>query len=260
MAARFLATRIGRRALSSAPALARAPLDRGAFSAPFEAVCCDALSRSRAGAGAERDEAAVTMAEAASRRAAYVTDRWFRVLAEGSDVVTPEQFDVGISQLIGGGDARSLLAFRALDADGDGVIGEDELRRYLRSFNALYLDGYTTLHLDREAAANLEAFSTRWTEGLVEGMLAQPGTAEREKEKGKEKAPLTLEAWRAQPHAGQLMFIDAYVEHAGHCFGHMESKADRVIDDMRSKDQSRDLLRLVFGVATMSGVVSLFFL
>lgn len=250
---------IGRRALSvdAAPtqlpvALSRlprpaAPLDRAAFAEPFEALCCDVLSASRAGEGAERDEASQTMAEAACRRATYVTDRWFHIFSEGSDLVTPEQFDACVLKLLEGGNNRAALAFRALDADADGVISEAELRKYLRSFNALYHDGYNALHLDKEAAANLGTFCERWTEGLVEGMLSPP-------------VPLTLEAWRARPHAGQLVFIDAFVEHAGHCFGHMESKTDRVIDEIRGKKRFADTLRLALGMAGMGAVVSLFYL
>ncbi|KAG8469023.1 hypothetical protein KFE25_007541 [Diacronema lutheri] len=261
--ARVFAQPVWRRALSTpvgAPAVpARVPrlavpLERAAFAAPFELVCCGVLSAARAGPGAERDDASHTLAEAACRRATYVTDRWFVAFSDGAAVVTPDQFDAGVRALLDGGAARAALGFRALDADGDGVIGEDELRKYLRSFNTLYFDGYDALHLDKEAAANLAAFCERWTDGLARGMLDEPASG------GARGAPLTLEAWRARPHAGQLIFIDAFVEHAGHCFGHMASKTDRVIDEIRGKRRARDGLRLVLGTLGMGAVVSLFFL
>lgn len=246
------------RALSNLPRPSQ-PLDRAAFTEPFGALCCEVLSASRAGEGAERDDASQTMAEAACRRATYVTDRWFDAFAAGAGAVTPEQFDAGVLALLQGGEPRSALAFRALDADGDGVVSEVELRAYLRSFNALYYDGYAALHLDKEAAANLGAFADRWTDGLVHGLLQQPPPPA-EGGEAPPAAPLTLVGWRSAAHAGQLVLIDSFVEHAGHCFGHMESKTDRVIDEIRRSTRSRDVLRLALGTLSMGAVVSLFFL
>jgi hypothetical protein len=226
-----------------------APLDPAAFAAAFELVCCDALSAARANRAAERDEASQTMAEAAFRHASYVTARWFAVFADGAPVVSPAQFEANVLALLGGGEPRAALAFRALDADGDGVIGAAELRAYLVSFNALYLDGHDALHLDREAAANLASFCGRWTDSLHASLLPADSSA-----------ALDAAAWRAQPHGGQFLLVDSYVQHAGHCFGHMESKTDRVIDEIRSKQRTTDALRLGAGLLGMGAVASLFYL
>lgn len=228
------------------------PMDRAAFGEAFGVVCVKVLSAARAGSGAELDEARQGMAEAACRRAVYVADRWFSVMAKGADTVSPEAFDEGVLALLEGGDARAAMAFAALDADADGVISEAELREYLSSFNALYLDGRKALHLDEEAATNLRNFCEEFSDKLAVVLLTggQGGTSKR---------PLTKSTWCSLLHGGQMVLIDSYDEHAGHCFEHMHSSTDRVIEEIILRQRRWDVLRLAAGTLTMGAVLGLFF-
>lgn len=233
------------RALKHLPVL-KATMARHEFYEPFEAICCQTLGAARAGEHGHLDEAAVGMAEAACRHARYIADRWFDVFADSADELSAEKLLAGLEHVLAGGEGRAKLAFRALDADGDGVISPSELHAYLNSFNTLYSNGEDTLYLDAEGARGLRTFCDKWTSSMSAGLLGD--------------TPLDYAQWTSQPHGGSVILIDSFVEHAAHCLPHMASGTDRVIAEIQAKQQRRDLARLGVGVACIAAVCGLFYL